>query len=84
VPNAITPNPANPPAPPVTTSLGFGGGSAEIAFLLGDNNTPPQKENADAFKMAAVFWIETILENLVRPPCEANGLPIPIPASAWI
>ena len=75
------PNPTNPPAPPVTTPPGFGGGTDEIAELLGDSNTPPTNPNANAFKMTAVFWIETILETLVVPPCKANGLPITIQAA---
>ena len=75
------PNPTSPPAPPVTSPPGFGGGTDEIAFLIGDNNTPPQKPNANAFKMIAVFWIETVLQSIVVPPCKANGLPITIHAA---
>jgi hypothetical protein len=75
------PNPTNPPAPPVTSPPGFGGGTDEIAFQLGDNNAPPQKPNANAFKMTAVFWIETILERIVVPVCTADGLPITIQAA---
>jgi hypothetical protein len=73
--------PPNPPAPPVTSPPGFGGGTDEIAFLLGDNNTPPHQPNANAFKMTAVFWIETVLQSIVVPPCTANGLPITIQAA---
>jgi hypothetical protein len=75
------PNPTTPPAPPVTTDPGFAGGTAEIAFLTGDNHTPPQQPNARAFKMTAVFWIETVLETIVVPVCQANGLPITIEAA---
>ena len=75
------PDPTNPPAPPVTTPPGFAGGAAEIAFLTGDNNTPPQKANAHAFKMTAVFWIETVLQEIVVPQCKANGLPITVQAA---
>lgn len=75
------PNPSNPPAPAVTTDPGFAGGTAEIAFLTGDNQTPPQKPNAHAFKMTAIFWIETVLETIVVPICQANGLPITIQAA---
>jgi len=75
------PNPTTPPAPPVTTDPGFAGGTAEIAFLTGDNQTPPQQPNARAFKMTAVFWIETVLETIVVPVCKANGLPITIEAA---
>jgi len=73
--------PPNPPTPPVTSPPGFGGGTDEIAFLLGDNITPPQKPNANAFKMTAVFWIETVLQSIVVPKCTANGLPITIQAA---
>jgi hypothetical protein len=31
--------------------------------------------------MTAVFWIETILQDIVVPPCKANGLPITIQAA---
>jgi len=75
------PDPTVPPKPPVTSPPGFGGGTDEIAFLLGDNNTPPQKPNANAFKMTAIFWIETVLAKIVVPPCKANGLPITIQAA---
>ena len=75
------PDPTNPPAQPSTRDPGFAGGTAEIAFLTGDNNTPPQKPNAHAFKMTAVFWIETVLETIVVPVCQANGLPITIQAA---
>ena len=75
------PNPTNPPAASITTAPGFAGGTAEIAFLTGDNNKPPQKPNAHAFKMSAVFWIETVLETIVVPACQANGLPITIQAA---
>jgi len=75
------PNPTNPPAAPVPTAPGFAGGPAEIAFLTGDNHTPPQNPNAHAFKMKAVFWIETVLETIVVPACPANGLPITIQAA---
>jgi hypothetical protein len=75
------PNPTNPPAPPVPTAPGFAGGPAEIAFLTGDNHTPPQTPNAHAFKMKAIFWIETVLETIVVPVCQANGLPITLQAA---
>jgi hypothetical protein len=75
------PNPANPPAAPVTTPPGFAGGPAEIAFLTGDNNIPPQNANAHAFKFTAVFWIETVRERIVIPQCKANGLPITVQAA---
>ena len=41
------------PPPPV-----FGGGTANIAFLLG--NPEATSPNANAFQMNATFWIETV------------------------
>jgi hypothetical protein len=79
---ALPTPPPNPPSPVVTTPPGFAGGTAEIAFLTGDANVPPLKANAHAFKMKAVFWIETVHETIVVPPCKANGLPITILAAA--
>jgi hypothetical protein len=76
------PNPTNPPAPPVPAAPGFAGGPAEIAFLTGDNHTPPQTPNAHAFKMRAIFWIETVLQEIVIPVCSANGLPITVQAKS--
>ena len=77
------PTPVSPPAPPPgVLAPGFGGGSGEIAFLLGDANTPPHSPNANAFKTVAAFWIETIQVTLTVPPCKASGLPIIIQAPA--
>ena len=45
----------------------FGGGTDNIEFLLGDNNTPPHNPNADAVRMTAIFWIETVQEEIVVP-----------------
>lgn len=62
----------------------FGGGTDNIAFLLGDNNTPPKNPNANAIRMTAVFWIETIQEKIIvpvykpgRPPHFIKGAPRP-------
>jgi hypothetical protein len=62
----------------------FGGGTDNIAFLLGDDNTPPKNPNADAIRMTAVFWIETIQEKIIvpvykpgRPPHFIKGAPRP-------
>jgi hypothetical protein len=45
----------------------FGGGTDNIAFLLGDKGaTAP---NADAIRMTAIFWIETVAEQITVPPC---------------
>lgn len=52
-------------APPPPVGL-FGGGTDNIAFLLGQSaaNAP----NAQATKMTAVFWIETVEETILVPP----------------
>lgn len=52
-------------APPPPVGL-FGGGTDNIAFLLGQPAaTAP---NAQATKMTAVFWIETVQETIWVPP----------------
>ena len=57
----ITTNPADPL---------FGGGTDNIAFLLGDKNaTGP---NADAIQMSATFWIETVTEKVTVPAYTAH------------
>lgn len=43
----------------------FGGGTDNIAFLLG--NPPANAPNADAVQMKAVFWIETVEEKITIP-----------------
>ena len=58
--------PYSPPAPPVP----FGGGTDNIAFLLGQASaTAP---NAQALQMTAVFWIETVEEKILVPPLSAG------------
>jgi hypothetical protein len=48
----------------------FGGGTDNIAFLLGDKNaTAP---NADAVQMSAIFWIETVTEQITVPAYTAH------------
>jgi hypothetical protein len=56
----ISTNPANPL---------FGGGTDNIAFLLGaDNDAPlPSRPNAQALQMTAAFWIETVEETITVP-----------------
>jgi hypothetical protein len=56
----ISTDPANPL---------FGGGTDNIAFLLGsDNNAPlPSRPNAQALQMTAVFWIETVEQTITVP-----------------
>src|ERR1700761_770121 len=57
----ISTNPADPL---------FGGGTDNIAFLLGDKNaTAP---NADAVQMSAIFWVETVAEKITVPPYTAG------------
>jgi len=52
-------------APPPPVGL-FGGGTDNIAFLLGQPAaTAP---NAQATKITAVFWIETVEETILVPP----------------
>jgi nucleoid-associated protein YgaU len=48
----------------------FGGGTANIAFLLGDAGVT--NPNADAVEMSATFWIETVTERITVPPMAAN------------
>jgi hypothetical protein len=50
----------------------FGGGTSNIAFLLGDAaSTAP---NANATEMSAIFWIETV-EYTIRVPAYYPGQP---------
>jgi hypothetical protein len=52
-------------APPPPVGL-FGGGTDNIAFLLGQANAAAP--NAQTTQMTAVFWIETVQERIVIPP----------------
>lgn len=54
-------------APPPPVGL-FGGGTDNIAFLLGQPAVPPPAPNAQATRMTAVFWIETVQEVILVPP----------------
>lgn len=48
----------------------FGGGTDNIAFLLGDKTaTAP---NANAIQMTATFWIETVSEQITVPACSPD------------
>jgi hypothetical protein len=59
--NKISTNPADPL---------FGGGTDNIAFLLGDKNaTTP---NADAVQLSAIFWVETVTEQITVPAYTAH------------
>lgn len=56
----------------------FGGGSDNIAFLLGDpaalTNPAPAGPNAQTLKMNATFWIETV-EHIIEVPIFKPGQP---------
>jgi hypothetical protein len=62
-----------PPKPPL-----FGGGLANIAFLPGVD--PPRPDglgpNAEAVRMKATFWIETVLYQINVPPTSAGDTPL--------
>ncbi|HVY15474.1 MAG TPA: heme-binding protein [Rhodopila sp.] len=58
----------------------FGGGTDNIAFLLG--NASGGAANANAVKMAATFWIETVEHKIVIPPFKPGQPPLKIPAPA--
>jgi hypothetical protein len=62
----------------------FGGGTDNIAFLLGDaaalTNSAAPGPNAQTLKMTAVFWIETV-EHVIEVPIFKPGQPpLKIPA----
>jgi hypothetical protein len=62
-------------APPPPVGL-FGGGTDNIAFLLGQANaTAP---NAQTTQMTAVFWIEIVEETILVPPFHIGGPPFMI------
>ncbi len=56
----------------------FGGGTDNIAFLLGD--PAGNKPNANAVKMEAVFWIETVEFTIEVPIFQPGQPPLTIPA----
>jgi hypothetical protein len=62
-------------APPPPVGL-FGGGTDNIAFLLGQANAAAP--NAQATQMTAVFWIETVQETILVPPFHVGGPPFAI------
>jgi MinD-like ATPase involved in chromosome partitioning or flagellar assembly len=55
-----------PPPPPAL----FGGGIGNIAFLLG--HAAAYQPNAQAARMTAIFWIETVEEVILVPPLHAG------------
>jgi hypothetical protein len=56
----------------------FGGGTDNIAFLLG--NSSASAPNADAVQMQAVFWLETVEFTIEVPVFEPGQPPLVIPA----
>ena len=67
---------------PISTSPAaplFGGGTDDIAFLLGDP-TGAATPNANATQMSAVFWIETVQYELEVPVFPYGNPPRTIPA----
>lgn len=63
--------PATPP---------FGGGTDNIAFLLGDAGVT--KPNANAIQMEATFWIETVATTILVPPFKPGDQPLTITPDA--
>ncbi|NML30080.1 hypothetical protein [Paraburkholderia antibiotica] len=66
------PTGTQPPAPQ------FGGGTTDIAFLLGQAAPLPggPASNANATQMDAVFWIETVIYDVEVPPLPAGTPPV--------
>jgi len=64
-------------APPPPAGL-FGGGTDNIAFLLGQ--AAATAPNAQAVQMVAVFWIETVEEVILVPPYHVGGPPFALRA----
>ena len=65
-----TKRPVPPLAPGDPADPIFGGGTANIAFLLGDENRV--NPNADAAEMTATFWVETVVERITVPAMGAH------------
>ncbi len=72
LPDGPLPAGRNPSAPD------FGGGTSNIAFLLGEANPPPggPSSNANAFQMDAVFWIETVVYEVYVPRLPPGTPPV--------
>ncbi|MHC1560000.1 heme-binding protein [Actinomycetospora sp. C-140] len=58
----------------------FGGGTDNIAFLLGDA-TDASKANANAAQMGAIFWVEVIRETITVPALDP-GQPVIVDGDA--
>ncbi len=76
----ISTNPASPlpggPLPPAAIVPHFGGGTDNIAFLLGSSAVPPPAPNAQSFQMDAIFWIETVEYEVDVPRLEPGEGPV--------
>jgi hypothetical protein len=59
----------------------LGGGTTNIAFLLGSTTGTQSGPNADAVQMMATFWIEQVEHKIQVPVCKP-GQPVTIPAPA--
>jgi hypothetical protein len=68
-------------APPPPPNL-FGGGTDNIAFLLGQ--PAATQPNAQAVQMTAIFWIETVEEKILVPPYHVGEPPFAIKAKASV
>jgi len=64
------------PAPPF-----FGGGTDNIAFLLGQ--AAATQPNAQALQMIAIFWIETVEEVILVPPFRVGQPPFARAEEFW-
>jgi hypothetical protein len=74
-----SPLPGGPlPAGNHPSAPNFGGGTANIAFLLGQANPPlgGPTSNANDVQMDAVFWIETVIYDVQVPAMPAGTPPI--------
>lgn len=74
--NPAAPLPGGPLLTPPQLSPPFGGGPANIAFLLGVPNPPPVGPNAQTVQMDAVFWIETVVYQVNVPAMPAGTPPL--------
>jgi len=63
------------------TSPELGGGTANIAFLLGGTASPQTGPNASAVQMSATFWIETVQHRIVVPPFKPGQSPLKLSPS---
>jgi hypothetical protein len=72
---------ATDPAPPI-----IGGGTDNVAFLLGIQVPPPNQNNsqpnAQATRMEATFWVETVEYTVEVPVFEPGQPPLIIPGQA--